>query len=119
MGKPAIAWAHTTLDSSNPGRAAQFWGRLLELEPIARDDGWFVLGPTTPGGPMLYFQPTEEAKIGKARVHLDLWVEDLHAAMQLVEDLGGSRVGTIQNTRGGALVVMADPDSTEFCLITF
>lgn len=119
MGKPGIAWAHTTLDSSNPSRAARFWGRLLELEPVARDDGWFVLGPATPGGPMLYFQPTEEAKIGKARVHLDLWVEDLHAAMQLVEDLGGSRVGTIQNARGGTLVVMADPDHTEFCLITF
>ena len=57
--------------------------------------------------------------VGKTRVHIDLWVEDLHDAIQLVEELGGSQVGEIQNARGGTIVVMTDPDGTEFCLITF
>ncbi len=62
-------------DSRDPARAAAFWGRLLDLEPIERDDGWYVLGPTVPGGPMLYFQPVPDAKTGKTRVHIDLWVD--------------------------------------------
>lgn len=119
MGRPRIAWAHTTLDSRDPGQAAAFWGRLLELDPVARDDGWYVLGPTALGGPMLYFQPTQDPKIGKARAHIDLWVDDLRGAMQLVADLGGRSVGEIQKARGGTIAVMADPDGTEFCLITF
>jgi predicted enzyme related to lactoylglutathione lyase len=114
-----LAWAHTTVDCSDPHRSAVFWGRLLDLEPVARADGWYVLGPTAAGGPMLYFQPVPEPKSGKARLHLDLWVDDLPGAMQLVEELGGRGAGEVHEVRGGTLAVMADPDGTEFCLITF
>ena len=68
---------------------------------------------------MLYFQPSNEAKIGKARVHIDLWVDDRPSAIQRVEDLGESRVGELQQARGGTIIVMADSDDTDFCLIAF
>jgi predicted enzyme related to lactoylglutathione lyase len=70
---------------------------------------------------MLYFQPVPvpEPQTGKARVHLDLWVDELPGAIVLVEELGGRRAGEIQEVRGGSLAVMTDPDGTEFCLITF
>jgi predicted enzyme related to lactoylglutathione lyase len=119
MSSPNIAWAHTTLDTPDAERASSFWGRLLGLEPIARDDGWYVVGPTAAGGPMLYFQPVPEPTIGKARVHLDLWVDDLTATRTLVEQLGGSDTGESHQVRGGTVAVMQDPDGTEFCLITF
>jgi predicted enzyme related to lactoylglutathione lyase len=119
VSKPRIAWAHTTVDSCNPERAATFWGRLLDLEPVQREDGWYVLGPTAIGGPMLYFQPVPEAKTGKARAHLDLWVDDLPAAVRLVEELGGHLANASHDVRSGTLAVMTEPDGTEFCLITF
>jgi predicted enzyme related to lactoylglutathione lyase len=119
MSGVRLAWAHTTVDSCDPQRSAVFWGRLLGLEPVARADGWYVLGPTAAGGPMLYFQPVPEPQTGKARVHLDLWVDDLPGARVLVEGLGGHSAGEIQEVRGGSLAVMTDPDGTEFCLITF
>ncbi len=118
MNGPRFAWAHTTIDTCDPERAAAFWGRLLDLEPVRRDDGWYVLGPTATGGPMLYFQPVPEQKVGKTRVHIDLWVDDLAEAIDLVEELGG-RAGASHEVRGGTLALMADPDGTEFCLITF
>jgi predicted enzyme related to lactoylglutathione lyase len=68
---------------------------------------------------MLYFQPVSEPKTGKTRVHIDLWVDDLPAAIKLVEELGGHLAGDTHDVRSGTLVVMADPDGTEFCLITF
>ena len=119
MSTPHFAWAHTTVDSCNAERAATFWGRLLDLEPVERDDGWYVLGPTAAGGPMLYFQPVPEPKTGKSRVHIDLWVDDLPAAIRLVEELGGHLTSDTHDVRSGTLAVMTDPDGTEFCLITF
>ncbi|MDP9332319.1 MAG: VOC family protein [Actinomycetota bacterium] len=119
MSRPHFAWAHTTIDSCDPERAAVFWGRLLDLEPVPRQDGWYVLGPTATGGPMLYFQPVPEPKIGKTPVHIDLWVDHLPEAIELVEKLGGRRTAESRDVRGGTLAVMADPDGTEFCLITF
>jgi predicted enzyme related to lactoylglutathione lyase len=114
-----MAWAHVTVDCLEPNRAAGFWGALLGLEPVVRPDGWSVLGPTAPGGPMLYFQPVLEAKVGKARLHLDLWVENLDVAIARVEGLGGARTGERHEHPGGTVVVMTDPEGTEFCLITF
>ena len=46
-------------------------------------------------------------------------VDDLPVAIRLVEELGGHLTGDAHDVRSGTLAVMADPDGTEFCLITF
>jgi hypothetical protein len=51
--------------------------------------GWFRIGPSPAGGPAITFQPVPEEKAGKTRIHPDVWVEDLEAAINLVRDLGG------------------------------
>jgi predicted enzyme related to lactoylglutathione lyase len=119
MSTPRMAWAHVTVDCLDPGAVAEFWGRLLDLTPIERADGWVVLGPTATGGPMLYFQPVGEPKLGKARLHLDLWVDDLDAAVARVEAVGGADTGERHEHANGTVAVMTDPEGTEFCLITF
>ncbi|HEY7135627.1 MAG TPA: VOC family protein [Acidimicrobiia bacterium] len=119
MSTPRMAWAHVTVDCVDPRRVAAFWGRLLDLTPVERADGWFVLGPTAAGGPMLYFQPVDEPKRGKARLHLDLWVDDLDAAVARVVSLGGADTAERHEHANGTVAVMTDPETTEFCLITF
>ena len=71
-----------------------------------------------PGGPVVNFQPVPEPKAGKARVHLDLWTDDLHGAIAFVESLGGSDTGELHRYDTGTVVVMADPEGNEFCLVT-
>ena len=57
-----------------------------------------------------------EPKAGKARLHLDFECEDLDATMNFVEGLGGSKVHTL--TEGDfSLIVAADTEGSEFCLI--
>ena len=89
VARPNVAWAHVTIDCVDVERVARFWAELLDIPAVARDDGWHILGPTARGGPMIYLQPVEEPKVGKARAHLDLWVDDLDAGIALVEQLGG------------------------------
>ena len=68
------------------------------------------------GGPAVVLQQVPEAKVGKARLHLDFECEDLDAAIGFVEELGGSKVHTL--TEGGfSLIVAADTEGNEFCLI--
>ena len=92
---------------------------LLHLVPSERRDGWVVLGPTVAGGPMIYLQPVSEPKTGTARAHLDLWVDDLDAAVAQAEELGGQRTSDRHDDARGSVVVMTDPEGHEFCLIWF
>jgi predicted enzyme related to lactoylglutathione lyase len=88
--RPTIAWAEVTIDYSDTERAAVFWSTLLGVPANKqRIDGWYQLAPTA-SGPVLNLQPVEEAKAGKTRAHLDLWVDDLATSIAFVEQLGGT-----------------------------
>jgi len=78
---------------------------------------WCRVGPVVSGGPVINFQPVRERKVGKTRIHLDLWTDDLDAAVALVEHLGGRQVGEMGEDPEGVGVVMADPEGNEFCLV--
>ena len=114
------AWAGVTIDCRDPRLVAGFWSTLLAVpaRPAGPDrPGWFRIGPAVDGGPVLNFQPVPEPKAGKARVHLDLWVDDLQGSIELVERLGGALGGDLQVLERGRIAVMTDPEGNEFCLI--
>jgi predicted enzyme related to lactoylglutathione lyase len=115
-----IAWAAVTIDCVEPPRVAAFWSELLGVAaaPVGADrPGWIRLGPAVPGGPVVNFQPVAEPKAGKARIHLDLWVADLDAAIARAVALGGRQVGELQVLERGTIAVMADPEGNELCLL--
>jgi predicted enzyme related to lactoylglutathione lyase len=117
MDRPSISWAEVTLDYCDTDRAANFWSNVLDLPARTQSEpGWFQLGPAVTGGPVINIQPVTEPKVGKARVHLDLWVSDVEAAVAIVEQLGGRTLEAL--THGEWLVrVMADPEGIEFCVV--
>jgi predicted enzyme related to lactoylglutathione lyase len=117
MNRPETAWGEVTVDCRDPERVASFWGQLLDQRAMPQSDGRFRLGPTVRGGPLINFQPVPEEKVGKTRVHLDIWVDDLDAAISLVEQLGGRHTGERHRHAEGKWVVVADPEGTEFCLV--
>ncbi len=115
---PRAVWAAVTLDCADPRRVAEFWSGLLDAPARAIDlPGWFRIGPTVAGGPVLTFQPVPEEKVGKTRLHLDLWVDDLDAAIRLVGDLGGRATGDRHGYDEGTVVVMSDVEGNELCLV--
>jgi predicted enzyme related to lactoylglutathione lyase len=117
MDRPGLAWAEVTIDCRDAERNAKFWSAVLGVTAESGSEGWFHLGPTVRGGPRLNIQPVPETKVGKARVHLDIWVDDLDAAIALVEELGGAHTGEVHAGPEGVDVVMTDPEGTEFCLV--
>ncbi len=60
-----------------------------------------------------------EPRAGKVRIHLDVTVDDLDEAIELVTSLGGRFTGERHDYDEGAVVVMADPEDHEFCLVEY
>ena len=65
------------------------------------------------------FPTGPRAKKGKTRVHLDLLTDDLDAATARVVALGGGPTGERHEYDEGTVVVMADPEGTEFCVVAY
>ena len=118
MGGPGAAWAAVTVDCVEPAAVADFWSRLLDL-PVRTTGvpGWLRIGPTASGGPAITFQPVVEAKVGKTRIHLDLWVDDLDATGAVVRGLGGEPTGEVHHYDEGTVAVLADVEGNEFCVV--
>ena len=78
-----------TIDCVDPQRVACFWSALLGREPGPSQAGWVYLGHRGDPQPRLVFQPVPEPKAGKVRIHLDVTVDDVDDAIELVTSLGG------------------------------
>ena len=114
-----FTWSGVTFDCLDPGRVAQFWSVLLGREPGPSQEGWVYLGHRGDAQPRLVFQPVSEPKSGKVRIHLDVTVEDIDAAIDVATALGGRFTGERHDYDEGVVVVMADPEDHEFCMVQY
>ena len=110
----ALSW-----DALDPLRLAHFWGTLLGWPEAVSGDGCVEVRPNDDTGFILRFRPTERAKTGKNRMHLDLTSRSLIEQRQRVElalSLGGRHIDVGQRPEEPH-VVLADPEGNEFCVI--
>ena len=113
-------WWAITIDSDDPRPLAEFWSALLGtpiIDPGPDRPGWLRLQPLGSSGPFINFQPVEEPKVGKTRLHLDVLVEDIDPAVTRVVSLGGTDTGARESLPRGRIAVMRDPGGNEFCLL--
>ena len=114
------SWWAVTVDCIEPRRVVEFWSALLEsavIEPGADRPAWFRLQPLGASGPFMNFQPVHEPKVGKVRIHLDVLVDDLDAAIRHVVALGGGDTGAREELPRGRIAIMHDPEGNELCLL--
>ena len=113
-------------DCRHPASLARFWAAALdgyEIAPYDEEelDRLRSLGFSGPeddpsvlveaaSGPRLFFNLVPESKVVKNRVHLDLTGDSVERLVAL-----GARV--LAHPEEG-LVVLADPEGNEFCLVT-
>ncbi|AGM09689.1 VOC family protein [Amycolatopsis keratiniphila] len=113
-------------DCRHPASLARFWAAALdgyEIAPYEEEelDRLRSLGFSGPeedpsvlveaaSGPRLFFNLVPESKVVKNRVHLDLTGDS-------VERLVGLGAHVLAQPEDG-LVVLADPEGNEFCLVT-
>ena len=106
------------LDCVDAERSAAFWTGALGYVQVAADGGF--IGLRDPDGrlPTLVLQAVAEPKVGKNRMHLDVFSDDFDHHLVRLKELGATVV-TPEHTEpdGMRLVVLADPEGNEFCLL--
>ena len=112
-------WSAVTVDCADPALLAAFWAALLGGEVTVPLPGWRRVGPHGDPRPAITFQPVPEPKRGKARLHLDLVVDDIERAQEEVVRLGGRPLHERHEYAEGVVVVMADPEGNELCLVSY
>ncbi|BEK88574.1 VOC family protein [Nocardia seriolae] len=108
-----------TIDCVDVERVATFWSALLDRPRGPSEPGWVYLGHPGDQQPRLVFQPVPESTHGKVRLHLDVAVDDIGAGMAQVEALGGRNTGERNDYDAGVVVVMADLEGHESCLVQY
>jgi hypothetical protein len=120
------------IDCEHPASLARFWAAVLNgysvapyddaeierlramgIDDVEDDPGVIVEGPL--GSPRFYFQLVPEPKVGKNRVHLDLWANDRDAEVARLVALGATRLE--RQPESGEWVVLADPEGNELCIV--
>jgi hypothetical protein len=96
-----------------------FWSEALGWPLVWDQDGETAIRAPDGTGPFLTWGPPVPSKTGKDRLHLDIAPPahgDQRAEVDRLVSLGARRVDVGQASVDR--VVMADPDGSEFCLLT-
>ncbi|WP_150243874.1 VOC family protein [Nocardiopsis quinghaiensis] len=116
-----IGRLHTmVIDCPDPRALADFYSELLGL-PVAQEEGeWPVVGQEWPRLAFQYapdHQPPEwPAPERPQQMHLDVWVEDIDTAEEMVLELGARQLAVAEDDPGNLFRVYADPAGHPFCL---
>lgn len=113
--RPAVC--EVVFDCADPASLAAFWATVLGGEQRVRSDAWASVRDPGPGGVLLGFQRVPEGKLGKNRVHLDIWSDDIGADTERLVAAGATTVGAVIIDATGSFQVLTDPEGNEFCLV--
>lgn len=105
--------ASIAFDCTDVAAIARFWAALLDRVMPEDVDGDFV---QLAGEPTLSFVTVPEHKTVKNRVHLDLEVADIAAAVDRAVALGAIRLRDFDEN-GYRWTTLADPGGNEFDLV--
>ncbi|MFC9997731.1 VOC family protein [Nocardia sp. NPDC127526] len=114
------AVAAIVVDTENPLRLAEFWSTAAGW-PITHDDPHYAgIRSATGQGPWLEFLRTPEALGERSRLHLDLIAfpsdDPVDEAARLCA-AGALPIDPGAVPANGPIVVLADPETNEFCLL--
>ena len=113
-----------TLDVNDPEQMIAFWSQILGY--VVEDEGrfdtdidrvyWSLVDPAG-RGPRLVIQRVPEPVTAKARVHIDVHVPDIEAAVESSSRIGAKRQGVVHEEPLNFFQVLTDPEGNEFCFI--
>lgn len=105
------------IDCNDLEGMTSFWEAITGLSRLVGDDSFCILGDAEHQGRLkLFMQRVPEPRVGKNRLHIDLYVSDAAAALADVERLGGAAAGS-HAREGISWLVATDPEGNEFCLV--
>ncbi len=110
---------HFVIDVTDLDRGVAFWAGALDAteEPISEQSRHVYRKLRLPDSDVrVLLQRTDDPKVTKERMHLDLETDDVDSEVRRLEALGASRYDH-QHERGFDFWVMQDPWGNEFCVL--
>lgn len=110
---------HFVIDVGDLDRGVEFWAAALDAteEQIAEASRHVYRRLRLPDSEVrVLLQHTEDVKMGKERMHLDLETDDVEAEVERLEALGAVRYDH-QLERDHDFWVLRDPWYNEFCVL--
>jgi predicted enzyme related to lactoylglutathione lyase len=118
-----ISAVGVVLDCLDPVALADFWQEAIGFAQRTGDgEPYVTLSGSSLRRPLnhLTLQKVPEPKVGKARLHLDLFAGDVDAEVARLEALGARVLSRMPDDAEGddlLMAVMADPEGNELCVI--
>ena len=110
---------HFVIDVPDLDRGVTFWAEALDAvdEPLPAISSQVYRHLRLPDTEIaVLLQKTDDKKVSKERMHLDLEADDVEAEVRRLEALGATRWDH-QQERGFDFWVMRDPWENEFCIL--
>lgn len=111
-----MEWEQVVVDAVDPVMLGRWWASALGWVVVEDAPDEFEIRPTADQLPGLIFEPVDEAKVGKNRLHFDFRPDDQEAEVARLLDLGARPADVGQGRQ--AWVVLADPEGNEFCVLS-
>jgi hypothetical protein len=111
----SLQWEQAVIDARDPVTLGRWWAEALGWVIVNDDPDDFEIRESLDRLPGIIFEPVDEPKQQKNRLHLDFRPADQEAEVRRLIGLGATRVDIGQ----GAVtwVVLADPEGNEFCVL--
>ncbi len=110
-----LEWEQTVVDARDPVGLGRWWAGALGWVIVNDASDEFEIRPERDRLPGLIFEPVDDEKRGKNRLHLDFRPDDQDFEVRRLLQLGASRVDVGQGD--ASWVVLADPEGNEFCVL--
>lgn len=122
---PQLRAVGVTIDCADPERIADFWQAAIGFNTRVGNGHPYITLSEAGGGRMLNhltIQRVPEAKTAKLRAHLDLFTGDMDAEVARLVALGATvlvpAAAEVAGHLGFRATVMADPEGSEFCVVS-
>jgi len=105
------------IDCNDFPKMYAFWRDALRYEPREEPEpDWGVLRDPSGANPNVSLQVVPERRMGKNRLHLDLYTDDQSAEVERLFAIG-ARLHPRTPEPGEDFVVLEDPEGNLFCVI--
>ena len=105
------------IDCNDFPRMYEFWRDALGYEPgYPPTDDWAILKDPSGNGVNVTIDTVPEPRVGKNRLHLDLYSDDQKSEVERLLSLGATLHDRVPE-EGEDFIVLADPEGNLFCVI--
>lgn len=105
------------IDCNDFPRMLAFWQDALGYTPRDEpEDGWAVLRDPAGAHVNVSLQRVPERRLGKNRLHLDLYTPEPEGEVERLLELGATRHARVPEP-GEDFVVLEDPEGNVFCVV--